>query len=149
HIHFRARVVIMSEEKKEIYLGYSTDKAITPFYQEFLEALDQQKLMKSVCTECGTEFLPPRQHCQKCLSLCELKEFTETEAKLRSYVIVDFAPESLVSKAPYVVAIGEFPSGLRLTAHITNLMSVPEVGMDLKLAYDRIDDKSITYKFLV
>ena len=56
-------------EKKELYLGYSSDKAITPFYQEFLEALDQEKLMKSVCSSCGTEYLPPRQHCQKCLSV--------------------------------------------------------------------------------
>ena len=79
----------------------------------------------------------------------EYAEFTETEAKLRSYVIVDFAPESMSSKAPYVVAIGEFPSGLRLTAHITNLMSIPEVDMPLKLAFDRVDEKKITYKWLV
>ena len=138
----------MSEEK-ELYLGYTTDKAVTPFFQKVLEFLDEEKLMKSVCTSCGTEFLPPRQHCQKCLSECDLAEFTEKEATLYSYVIVDFAPESLVSKAPYVVAIGEFPSGKRLTAHITNLMSVPEVGMTLKLAYEKIDDKKITYKWLV
>jgi len=124
----------MMSEKKELYLGYSSDKAVTPFFQEFLEALDQEKLMKSVCTECGTEFLPPRQHCQKCISLCELKEFTEREAKLRSYVVVDFAPESLTSKAPYVVAIGEFPSGL---------------GMALKLAFEHIDEKKLSYKWLV
>jgi uncharacterized OB-fold protein len=136
-------------EKKELYLGYSTDKAITPFYQEFLEALDQEKLMKSVCTQCSTEFLPPRQHCQKCLSECKLEEFTEREAKLHSFVIVEFAPESLSSKAPYVVAIGEFPSGRRLTAHITNLMSMPEVGMPLKLGFEHIDDKKLSYKWLV
>ncbi len=136
-------------EKKELYLGYSTDKAVTPFFQEFLENLEQERLMKSVCKGCGTEYLPPRQFCQKCLSECELTEFTEREAKLYSYVIVDFPPESLASRAPYVVAIGEFPSGLRLTAHITNLMSMPEVGMPLKLAFDRIDDKKITYKWLV
>ncbi len=137
----------MSE--KELYLGYATDKVVTPFFRKFLEALEQEKLMKSVCPNCGTEFLPPRQHCQKCLSETELKEFTEREAKLYSYVIVDFPPESLASRAPYVVAIGEFPSGLRLTAHITNLTSMPEVGMPLKLAFDRVDEKKITYKWLV
>lgn len=136
-------------EEKELYLGYSTDKAVTPFFQKFLEALDGEKLMKSKCTSCGAEYLPPRQHCQKCLSLCDLQEFTEKEAKLRSYVIVDFAPETLTSKAPYVVAIGEFPSGMRLTAHITNLMSMPEVGMPLKLGFEHIDDKKLTYKWLV
>ena len=136
-------------EEKELYLGYATDKAVTPFMQKFLEALDGEKLMMSKCTSCGTEFLPPRQHCQKCLSECELQELTETEAKLHSYVIVDFAPESLSSKAPYVVAIGEFPSGKRLTAHITNLMGMPEVGMSLKLGYEHIDDKKLTYKWLV
>ena len=136
-------------EKKELYLGYSTDKAVTPFFQEFLEALDQDKLMKSKCPKCGTEFLPPREHCQNDMTKCDLVEFTEKEAKLYSYVIVDFAPESLTSKAPYVVAIGEFPSGLRLTAHITNLMSMPEVGMSLKLAFEKIDEKKITYKWLV
>ncbi|MBD3406366.1 MAG: hypothetical protein GF411_09670 [Candidatus Lokiarchaeota archaeon] len=136
-------------EQKELYLGYSTDKAVTPFFQKFLEALDEEKLMKSKCTKCGTEYLPPREYCQKDLSKCELHEHTEKEAKLYSYVIVDFAPETLSSKAPYVVAIGEFPSGLRLTAHITNLMSQPKVGMDLKLAFDKIDKKKITYKWLV
>ncbi|MFW9799979.1 MAG: Zn-ribbon domain-containing OB-fold protein [Candidatus Thorarchaeota archaeon] len=136
-------------EKKELYLGYATDKAITPWYSEWLSYLDQEKVMKSVCTSCKAEFLPPRQHCQKCLSLTEFKEFTETEAKLVSFVVVDFAPESLSSKAPYVVAIGEFPSGLRLTAHITNLMGMPEVGMPLKLGFDHVDEKKITYRWLV
>ncbi len=136
-------------EKKELYLGYATDKAITPWYSEWLGHLEQEKVMKSVCTSCKAEFLPPRQHCQNCLSLTEFKEFTETEAKLVSFVVVDFAPESLSSKAPYVVAIGEFPSGLRLTAHITNLMGMPEVGMPLKLGFDHIDEKKITYRWLV
>ena len=81
--------------------------------------------------------------------MCKLEEFTEREAKLLSFVVVEFAPESLSSKAPYVVAIGEFPSGRRLTAHITNLMSLPEVGMPLKLGFEHIDDKKLSYKWLV
>ena len=137
-------------EKKELYLGYTTDKAITPFFYSWLTYLDQNKLMKSKCTKCGAEFLPPREHCQKDMSLCELVEETEREATLYSYVIVDFAPESLSSKQPYVVAIGVFPSGLRLTAHITNLASMPEVGMKLKLGFDKSPDgKMITYRWLV
>jgi uncharacterized OB-fold protein len=136
-------------EQKELYLGYASDKAVTPFMQKWLEALENENLMMSKCTQCGTEFLPPRQYCQKCISMCELTEFAERDAKLYSYVVVDFAPESLSSKAPYVVAIGEFPSGKRLTAHITNLMSQPEVGMDLKLSFEKIDDKRLTYKWMV
>ncbi|MFW9833933.1 MAG: Zn-ribbon domain-containing OB-fold protein [Candidatus Thorarchaeota archaeon] len=135
-------------EQEEIYLGYSTDKAITPFFHKFLEALEEKKLMKSKCPKCGAEYLPPRQHCQHDMTECELTEFTEREAKLYSYVIVDFAPASLSSKQPYIVAIGEFPSGLRLTAHITNPMGPPEVGMPLKLAFDH-QDKMVTYKWLV
>jgi uncharacterized OB-fold protein len=137
-------------EKKELYLGYSTDKAVTPFFYSFLSSLDEGKLMKSKCPKCGTEYLPPREHCQKDLSVCELVEEAEREATLYSYVIVDFAPESLSSKQPYVVAIGEFPSGLRLTAHITNLTSMPEVGMKLKLGFDKSPDgKMITYRWLI
>jgi len=137
-------------EKKELYLGYTTDKAITPYFQEFLEYLDEEKLMKSVCTSCSAEYLPPRQHCQKCLSPTKFVEMTERDAKLYSYVIVDFAPETLSSKQPYVVAIGEFPSGLKLTAHITNLTSMPEVGMPLKLGFAKeADGKMITYRWLV
>ncbi|RDE14326.1 MAG: hypothetical protein C4K48_06395 [Candidatus Thorarchaeota archaeon] len=137
-------------EKKELYLGYTTDKAITPFMQSFLEHLDQGRLMKSKCGKCGKEYLPPRQHCQKDMSECTLAEVTERDAKLYSYVIVDFAPESLSSRQPYVVAIGQFPSGLKLTAHITNLMSLPEVGMKLKLGFDKSPDgKMVTYRWLV
>jgi uncharacterized OB-fold protein len=137
-------------EKKELYLGYATDEAITPFFQEFLENLDEERLMKSVCTSCGAEYLPPREHCQKCLSHTKFEEMTEREAKLYSYVIVDFAPEALSSKQPYVVAIGEFPSGLRLTAHITNLMEQPVVGMPLKLGFAKEGEgKMITYRWLV
>jgi len=137
-------------EKKELYLGYTTDKAVTPYLQEFLEYLDDEKLMKSVCTSCSAEYLPPRQHCQKCLSPTKFVELTEREAKLYSYVIVDFAPETLSSKQPYVVAIGEFPSGLKLTAHITNLMEMPVVGMPLKLGFAKEGEgKMITYRWLV
>ena len=106
-------------------------------------------MLEGKCPKCGSEYLPPREHCQKDMTTCELVEMTEKEAKLYSYVIVDFAPESLTSKAPYVVAIGEFPSGLKLTAHITNLMSMPEVGMPLHLGFEKIDEKKITYKWLV
>lgn len=137
-------------EKKELYLGYTTDKAVTPFLQEFLEHLDEERLMKSVCTSCGTEYLPPRQHCQKCLSEGKLIEVTEREAKLYSYVIVDFAPETLSAKQPYVVAIGEFPSGLKITAHITNLTDMPTVGMPLKLGFAKEGEgKMVTYRWLV
>ncbi|MFW9844426.1 MAG: Zn-ribbon domain-containing OB-fold protein [Candidatus Thorarchaeota archaeon] len=137
-------------ERKELYLGYTTDKAVTPFMQDFLERLDEEKLMKSVCTSCSAEYLPPRQHCQKCMSETKLTEMTEREAKLYSYVIVDFAPETLSSKQPYVVAIGQFPSGLKLTAHITNLTSMPEVGMPLKLGFAKEGEgKMITYRWLV
>ncbi len=140
----------MSTEK-ELYLGYTTDKVLTPFFHEFLKNLDAGTLMKSKCTndKCGREYLPPREHCQKCMSLCKLVPHTETEARLVSFVIVDFAPETMASRAPYVVAIGEFPSGLRLTAHITNLMSEPTVGMTMRLGFDRVDDKKVTYKWLV
>ncbi|NWF96731.1 MAG: OB-fold domain-containing protein [Candidatus Thorarchaeota archaeon] len=137
----------MSE--KEVYLGYTTDKALTPFFRQFLTELDSGTLNKSKCTKCGAEYLPPREHCQKCLSVCELTPHKETEAKLLSYVIVDFAPETMSSRAPYVVAIGEFPSGLRLTAHITNLMDMPTVGMPLKLGIEKVDDKKVTYKWQV
>lgn len=137
-------------ERKELYLGYTTDKAVTPFLQDFLEHLDENRLMKSVCTSCGAEYLPPRQHCQKCLSEAKLTEMTEREAKLYSYVIVDFAPETLSSKGVYVVAIGQFPSGLKLTAHITNLTDMPVVGMPLKLGFAKeADGKMITYRWLV
>ncbi|MGY5881340.1 MAG: OB-fold domain-containing protein [Candidatus Thorarchaeota archaeon] len=137
-------------EKKELYLGYTTDKAVTPYFQEFLEHLDEERVMKSVCTSCSAEFLPPRQHCQKCLSETKFVEMTEREATLYSYVIVDFAPETLSSKQPYVVAIGEFPSGLKLTAHITNLTDMPAVGMPLKLGFAKEGEgKMITYRWLV
>jgi hypothetical protein len=135
--------------EKELYLGYSTDKAVTPFFKLFLESLEKNKLMKSVCPKCKKEYLPPRQYCQKDLTECQLVEFTEREAKLYSYVIVDFAPESMASRAPYVVAIGEFPSGRRLTAHITNLTSEPQVGMKLKLGFERVSEKMVTYKWQV
>lgn len=137
-------------EKKELYLGYTTDKAVTPYLQEFLEHLDEEKLMKSVCTSCSAEYLPPRQHCQKCMSPTKFVEMTEREAKLYSYVIVDFAPETLSSKQPYVVAIGEFPSGLKITAHITNLTDMPTVGMPLKLGFAKEGEgKMVTYRWLV
>ncbi|MGY5858047.1 MAG: OB-fold domain-containing protein [Candidatus Thorarchaeota archaeon] len=137
-------------EKKELYLGYTTDKAVTPFFQEFLEHLDEERLMKSVCTSCSAEYLPPREHCQKCMSTTKFEEVTEREATLYSYVIVDFAPETLSSKQPYVVAIGEFPSGLKITAHITNLTDMPKVGMPLTLGFAKEGEgKMITYRWLV
>ncbi len=140
----------MTEEKKELYLGYTTDKAVTPFFQEFLEHLDEERLMKSTCSTCGVDYLPPREHCQKCMSKTKMVEMTEREATCYSYVIVDFAPETLSSKQPYVVAIGEFPSGLKLTAHITNLTDMPKVGMPMKLGFAKESEgKMITYRWLV
>ena len=127
--------------------GYVQWQKQTPFIEEFSEKLKSAKLMGTKCKKCSAEYLPPREHCQ-----CGSKDMdwieVNPEATLYTYTVIMFAPESMASKVPYVVAVGEFGKGKRVLAHLIAPPNKIQVGMKMKLVPQEVDAKKITWKFV-
>jgi uncharacterized OB-fold protein len=84
--------------------------------QEFWDSLKKGKFVTSKCAKCGTVSFPPQADCPKCMS----GEFSWVEvggtATLITFTNVQVSPASFAGSGPYVIAIGEFPGGVKVLA---------------------------------
>lgn len=114
--------------------------------ETFSEELAEDKFIGSKCKVCGVKYFPPRTGCENLHQDMEEFEVT-TDAELKAFTIIHFAPDSMASKAPYVVAIGELEPGVRVLAHLVGISSKPKIGMKMKLKSQKIEDDRVVYKF--
>ena len=83
---------------------------------EFWDSLKAGKFVTTKCSNCGNISFPPQADCPKCMN----SEFSWVdvgrEATLVTYTHVQIVPASFANEGPYVIAIGEFPGGLKVLA---------------------------------
>ncbi len=110
----------------------------TPFtVSSFYKFASEKRLMAAKCTECGTELLPPKPMCTKCLSTNLKWIEVDGEGKLLSYTIIYIAPEQFQDMAPYIVGIVELRNGLRLPGMIRDVkLEDIKVGMSVKIDFE-------------
>jgi uncharacterized OB-fold protein len=70
-----------------------------------------------------------------------------TDATLKAFTIIHFAPDNMASKAPYVVVLGELEEGVTVLAHLVGISSKPKVGMKMKLKSQKLEENRTVYKF--
>lgn len=84
--------------------------------REFWDSLRKGKFVTTKCTKCGNVSFPPQSDCPKCTS----GEFEWVdlgpEATLVTSTYVSVMPPSFAGRDPYVIAIGEFPGGVKVLA---------------------------------
>lgn len=109
----------------------------------FFKALDEGRVVAQKCTECGTLRHPPNPMCATCLSLDWQEHELGPDATLYSFVVVHH-PVIPPFSPGYVVALVEYPEGIRM---IMNLEGIPsdsaEIGMPLKVSPERVDDQLV------
>jgi uncharacterized OB-fold protein len=90
---------------------------ITPLTEPYWTTLGQGRLSFQRCTECGNGWLPPREHCPRCLSEQWRWETAGGTGKLISWVTyhVPYHPY-FEDKLPYRVAVVELDEGPRMIA---------------------------------
>jgi uncharacterized OB-fold protein len=101
---------------------------------EFWDALRQGRFVTTRCSKCGKVSFPPQADCPRCMS----SEFTwvdlGSEAKLVTFTYVQITPASFVDSDPYIIAIAEFPDGLKVLAWLEGVRpEAAKPGMKLKV----------------
>ena len=115
---------------------------------EFIDYLEDGKVMYTHCKECGADFFPPRADCAGCLSSdMEWREVSGT-GKLVSYSQLKYAPVGFDEDLPYSIAMldyGDYQIFGRLDKNL-DLKDVT-IGMDLCTKVNSLADGQINYVF--
>jgi uncharacterized OB-fold protein len=115
---------------------------------DFIDYLEQGKVMGTRCKDCGTQFFPPRADCYKCLA--SNMEWFEVggKGKLISYSKLEYAPQGFGEDLPYSIAILDY-GDYKVFGRIAG--SVPEeeieVGMEMETVANTLPNGQINYVF--
>jgi uncharacterized OB-fold protein len=115
---------------------------------DFIDYLEQGKVVGNRCKKCGKVFFPPRADCYQCLaSDMEWFEVSGT-GKLVSYSKLEYAPVGFGDDLPYAIALldyGDYKVFGRIAA------DVPEdeirVGMEMKAVANQLPNGQLNYVF--
>ena len=115
---------------------------------DFIDHLEQNKVMGTKCKGCGLTFFPPRADCYRCLSgNMEWFEITGN-GKLLSFSKLEYGPVGFEKDLPYTIAIldyGDYKVFGRLAPDLKE--SDVKVGMELKTVVNRLPNGQINYVF--
>ena len=115
---------------------------------DFIDYLEDGKVMYTHCKQCDADFFPPRADCAGCLSSdMEWREVSGT-GKLVSYSQLKYAPVGFDEDLPYSIAMldyGDYQIFGRLDKNL-DLKDVT-IGMDLCTKVNSLADGQINYVF--
>jgi len=115
---------------------------------DFIDHLDQGKVMGSRCVDCGMVFFPPRADCYKCLA--SNMEWFEIEGtgKLITYSKLKFAPVGFEDDLPYCIAVvdyGDYKVFGRIASDIPD--EDIQMGMAMKTVANKLPNGQLNYVF--
>jgi hypothetical protein len=115
---------------------------------DFIDRLEQDKVMGTRCLDCGMVFFPPRADCYKCLaSNMEWFEIAGT-GKLITFSKLKYAPVGFEDDLPYSIAVldyGNFKIFGRIASDIPD--SDVQLGMDMKTDANKLPNGQLNYVF--
>ena len=115
---------------------------------DFIDYLENGKVMGTRCKDCGLEFFPPRADCYQCLaSNVEWFEVSGS-GKLVTYSKLQFAPVGFQDDVPYCIALldyGEYKVFGRIAKDVPE--SEIEVGMEMKTVVNKTSNEQLNYVF--
>ena len=115
---------------------------------DFVDYLEQGKIMGTKCKDCGLTFFPPRADCYKCLT-SHMEWFEVTgRGNLLTYSKLEYAPVGFEADLPYAIALadyGEYKVFGRLSKNIPE--NEIKVGMQLKTVVNKLPNGQMNYVF--
>jgi len=115
---------------------------------DFIDYLEQNKVMGTRCRDCGMQFFPPRADCYRCLtSHMEWFEVTGT-GKLVTYSKLEFGPVGFEKDLPYRIALLDF-GDYKVFGRIADGVQddAIKIGMEMKTTVNRLPNGQINYVF--
>ncbi len=117
--------------------------------QDFVNHLEQGKVMTTRCKSCKKITFPPKMDCASCgssgIEWIEIKD----AGKLATFTMVMYGPAGFEDKVPYTLAVVQFPIGIKVFGQIDNKIPTAEikVGMTLKVVPIKLSDHKFSYQF--
>ena len=111
----------------------------------FWDGAAEGKLILMKCSDCGTWRLPPRTHCDECLSTNVTWEQASGRGVVRTFGIMHqgYHP-AFAADLPYNVTIVELEEGPRLPTNLVGISNAAiEVGMPVVVDWERHSDVTI------
>ncbi len=103
--------------------------------QRYFQALKEGKLMGTKCSVCKVLYCPPRADCPTCAgSDLEWVELTG-RGNLRTYTVVEVAPLSFSTYAPYAVGIVQLEEGPKVMAQLVDLPPGAKEGLQVQAVF--------------
>jgi len=115
---------------------------------DFIDFLEDGKVMGTRCKDCGLVFFPPRADCYKCLASNVEWFEVSGKGKLLTYSELKFAPVGFQDDVPYCIALLDYGK-YKVFGRIAK--DVPEdeikVGMEMKTIVNKTSNEQLNYVF--
>ncbi len=115
---------------------------------DFIDYLEDGKVMGTRCRDCGRQFFPPRADCCQCLtSNMDWFEIDGT-GNLVTYSKLEFAPIGFQEDVPYRIALLDY-GNYKVFGRLANELAddAVEIGMPLKTVANRLPNGQLNYVF--
>jgi uncharacterized OB-fold protein len=108
----------------------------SPELSQHRAALADGRLTFQRCERCAGPWLPPRDHCPRCLSAAWRWEDASGAAKVVSWVLYHraFHP-AFADRVPYNVVVAELAEGPRLISNVIEIDGAAGLGIDVPLRF--------------
>ncbi len=112
-------------------------KEVTRVVKSYEDAINQNRIVGSQCTQCHEIAVPPRPVCRACDSDDIDITTVEGMGKLITWTVIHIAPPTHLDRVPYILGIVQLTNGERLTG-IVDLPEgkAPEVGLELVAGFE-------------
>jgi hypothetical protein len=115
---------------------------------DFIDYLEQGKVMGTRCKDCGMMFFPPRADCYRCLD-GNMEWFEVTgRGRLVSFSKLEYAPQGFEDDLPYSIALLDY-GDYKVFGRIAP--DVPEdeikVGMEMETVAHQLPNGQLSYVF--
>jgi uncharacterized OB-fold protein len=115
---------------------------------DFVDYLEDGKVMGTRCKDCGQVFFPPRADCYRCLAdNVEWFQVADT-GRLVTYSRLQFAPVGFQEDVPYCIALLDY-GDYKIFGRIADDVPVDDlkIGMEMVTAVNRLPDGQLNYVF--
>jgi uncharacterized OB-fold protein len=115
---------------------------------DFIDYLEEGRVMGTRCKDCGARFFPPRSDCSTCLQ-SNMEWFEVSGAgRLMSFSELKYGPVGFEDDLPYTIALvdyGDFKVFGRIAKEIP--YEDLKVGMELKSVSNTLPNSQLNYVF--
>jgi uncharacterized protein len=142
----------MSKKEQDIRFGKFGTVSFTQTTKvnDFIDHLEEGKVMYSHCNTCGADFFPPRADCAGCLSSDMAWRQVSGTGKLVSYSLLKYAPVGFDADLPYSIAMLDYDDYQifgRLADDVD--LAAVKIGMPMTTVVNELPNGQLNFVFKI